>query len=40
MSEPAAGAWAARLWGLTDTRVGTRVALARCVRAPRRAVAR
>ena len=40
MTEPAAGAWAARGWGLPDTLAGTLVALALCVRAPRRAVAR
>lgn len=40
MTDPAAGAWAARVWGLTDTLAGTLVALALCVRAPRRAVAR
>ena len=28
MTDPAAGAWAARVWGLTDTLAGTRVALA------------
>lgn len=30
MTDPAAGAWAARLWGLTDTLAGTLVALALC----------
>ena len=40
MTDLAAGAWAARVWGLTDTLAGTLVALALCVRAPRRAVAR
>ena len=40
MSEPDAGAWAARVWGLTDTLAGTLVAIAWGVRAPRLAVAR